>query len=269
MKRNTHQVSQARRMWDERAAGYDRYYETFEGALEHQVDWELLKGFLPQNRDAEILDAAGGTGRVTLPLAKLGYSVTLCDLSPGMLAVAREKLRRAGVLDKVALTECNVARLRFEDERFDFVLCWNGMSGAEHELIRVTKRGGRISLLLMNRCRCAIDRFAEDPAAALTLLGSPSPSVLHHGLKHRAVTPDEATRVFEAGGIKVLGIYGVCGWTNVLPISKGVLQSRTWDEKLFRQATQVLLRLSKEPSVKGIFRHLAVYGEKASMQSAN
>lgn len=49
-----------RKQWDERAQRYDKWYETFEGAVEHHVDWELLKGHLPRNRDAKILDAAGG-----------------------------------------------------------------------------------------------------------------------------------------------------------------------------------------------------------------
>lgn len=49
-----------RKQWDERAQRYDEWYETFEGAVEHHVDWELLKGHLPRNRDAKILDAAGG-----------------------------------------------------------------------------------------------------------------------------------------------------------------------------------------------------------------
>ena len=72
-------IEAIRGRWDERAKRYDEYYKTFEGAVEHYVDWELLKGYLPQIRDARILDAGGGTGRITLPLAKMGYSVTLCD----------------------------------------------------------------------------------------------------------------------------------------------------------------------------------------------
>lgn len=70
---------------------FDRWYKTFEGAVENRVDWELLKEYLPKRRNAKILDAAGGTGRIALPLAKMGYSVTLCDISPSMLYVAKKK----------------------------------------------------------------------------------------------------------------------------------------------------------------------------------
>jgi ubiquinone/menaquinone biosynthesis C-methylase UbiE len=114
------EIESIRKRWDEHAEKYDEWYKTFHGAVEHYVDWKLLRRHLPQNRDARILDAAGGTGRITLPLAKMGYSVTLCDISLGMLNVARRKLLKAGVLDKVKICECDIRKLRFADESFDF-----------------------------------------------------------------------------------------------------------------------------------------------------
>jgi 2-polyprenyl-3-methyl-5-hydroxy-6-metoxy-1,4-benzoquinol methylase len=44
-----------------------------------------------------LLDLAGGTGNLTLPLARLGYDVTGVDRSADMLAVAREKAAQTGV----------------------------------------------------------------------------------------------------------------------------------------------------------------------------
>jgi len=255
-------VESIRKMSEEDAKRYDAWYETFTGAVEHYVDWELLKGHLPQNRDAKILDAAGGTGRITLPLAKMGYSVTLCDISPGMLNVARQKLLREGVLDKVEVLECDVCNLRFADESFDFVLCWDGMIEAAKELIRIIKRGGTISIFLMNRCRGAIDLFPEDPTSALTLIKSRSDYIYDDKEKHRAVSADEARKLFEAEGIRVIDIYAVCGWLDVLPIPEKVKESSNWDEKFFRLVTEIVLRLSKEPSAKGMSRHLVLYGER-------
>jgi ubiquinone/menaquinone biosynthesis C-methylase UbiE len=251
-----------RKQWDERAKRYDAWYETFEGAVEHHVDWELLKAYLPQNREAKILDAAGGTGRMTLPLAKMGYSVTLCDISPGMLNVARQKLLREGILDRVEILECDVRKLRFADERFDFVLCWDGTSEAAKELIRVTKKGGVISIFLVNKWAAAVNGFYKDPAFALALIESTPSYVEDEGERYRAVSAEEARELFEAEGIRVMDIYAVCGWLDVLRIPEEVQRSRHWDEKLFRQATEMVLRLAKEPSVRGMSRHLVLYGEK-------
>ncbi len=44
-----------------------------------------------------ILDAACGTGNITIPLAKAGHSVTGCDLSESMLDIASQKARKAGL----------------------------------------------------------------------------------------------------------------------------------------------------------------------------
>jgi len=251
-----------RKSMDEHAKRYDEWYKTFKGAVENHVDWELLKGYLPKNKDAKILDAAGGTGRITLPLAKMGYSVTLCDISPAMLNVARQKLLREGVLDKVQISECDVHKLRFADETFDFVLCWDGMIEAAKELIRVTKKRGKISIFLMNKCGAAISKFHEDPESALALLKS-KPSYVHNEEeKHMAVSAEEARELFEKEGIKVIEIYAVCGILELLSIPEKVLESRKWDEKFFRQTTEMLLRLSKEPSAKGFSRHLVLYGER-------
>jgi ubiquinone/menaquinone biosynthesis C-methylase UbiE len=248
--------------WDERAKRYDEWYETFQGAVEHHVDWELLKGYLPQDRGAKILDAAGGTGRITLLLAKMGYSVTLCDISLGMLNAARQKLFREGVLDRVEILECDIRKLRFADESFDFVFCWDGGIEAAKELIRVTKKGGVISIFLVNKWAAATNDFCKHPDTALALIESTPGYVEDDGERYRAVNAEEAKELFEAKGIRVMDIYAVCGWMDVLRIPEEVQRSRNWDEKLFRQAIEMVLRLAKEPSVKGMSRHLVLYGEK-------
>ena len=123
-----------KKMWDKRAMNYDEYYETLEGAIEHYIDWQLLKEYLPRDRRVRILDAAGGTGRITCLMAKLGYEVTLCDISPGMLERAKQKLLKENVTDKVDIIECDVRKLYFADESFDFALCWGGTIDAVKEL---------------------------------------------------------------------------------------------------------------------------------------
>jgi len=255
-------VERFKKIWNNHADTYDEWYKTFRGAVETYVDLALLKKYLPENKNAKILDAAGGTGRITLPLAKMGYSVTLCDISARMLNVAKQKMLREAVLDKVKILKCDIRNLRFADESFDFVLCWDRAMEAAKELVRVTKRGGRISVFLVNRCRAAIDLFPEDPTSALELIKSRSHYTKHHGEKHRVVSEEEARKLFEAEGIRVFDVYAVCGWMDVLDIPRKVLRSCNWDEKFFKQTTEIVLKLSKEPSIKGMSRHLVLYGEK-------
>jgi ubiquinone/menaquinone biosynthesis C-methylase UbiE len=179
-----------------------------------------------------------------------------------MLDVAKRKMRREGVLDKVEILECNVCKLRFADESFDFVLCWDGKIEAAKELIRVTKKGGKISMFLINKYGAIIRKFHEDPNSALALAKSESSYVYDEEEKYMAVSVEEARELFEKEGVRVIKIYAVCGMLDLLSVPKEIQESLSWDEKLFKQVTEMLLKLSKEPSVKGLSRHLVLYGER-------
>ena len=68
----------------------------------------------------KILDLACGTGSITVPLAKRGYSLTGIDLSAEMLALAQNKSDEAGV--KLRLSEQNIAKFQ-AGSGFDAVIC--------------------------------------------------------------------------------------------------------------------------------------------------
>ena len=46
---------------------------------------------LAQEAGGSVLEIACGTGRVSIPIARLGFAVTGLDIVPGMLALARSK----------------------------------------------------------------------------------------------------------------------------------------------------------------------------------
>lgn len=248
--------------WEEHANSYDDWYKTFVGAIEHFVDLKILKGYLPKDKGKKILDAGGGTGRITLPLVKMGYSVTLCDISSKMLNVAKKKMKREKVMDKVKILKCDIHNLPFQDESFDFVLCWDGMIEVASEFVRVLKSGGKISVYLLNRCRAAIDLSRRNPLKALKIIKSDLDYIYHHEIKQKATNSKEAKNIFESKGIRVLDIYAVCGWLDVLGIPEEIQKSTSWDDRYYRQMTELVFNLSKEPSISGISRHLVLYGEK-------
>ena len=117
-------------------------------------------------------------------------------------------------------------------------------------------------MYLMNRCGGVIDLFPKDPVSALALLESCSDYIYDEGERYRAVGPEEARKLFEAQGISVLDIYAVCGWMDLLRIPQKLQESNKWDKDFFNQAAKMVLRLSKEPSVKGVSRHLVLYGKR-------
>ncbi len=63
---------------------------------EFAVTLRALKDYLP-HFPAEVLDVGGGPGQYSIALAKLGYQVTLLDLSEGCLQLAKKKAQETRV----------------------------------------------------------------------------------------------------------------------------------------------------------------------------
>lgn len=99
-----------------------------------------------------VLDCGAGTGRTALLAAKKARRVVLCDISEGMLAVARRNLGKLELRAEVELKTGDILNLPFADGEFDvalstYSLCpvFDPTKGAQ-ELFRVTKPGGRIGV---------------------------------------------------------------------------------------------------------------------------
>lgn len=102
-----------------------------------------------------VLDVGCGSGVVTREIAKRvgahGFAVGL-DLSPALLAVAREFAREADMGDRIEFREGSALNLPFSDNSFDAVLCATVLShvaGGETaiaELARVVRPAGRVGV---------------------------------------------------------------------------------------------------------------------------
>lgn len=82
--------------FDERADWFDAHYGTTRGRIRLELLVERILESFP-DPPARILDAGGGSGAVSIPLAAHGYTVTVVDPSEGMLRVAARRLADAGV----------------------------------------------------------------------------------------------------------------------------------------------------------------------------
>ncbi len=87
--------------------------------------------------------AGGGAGFLALLASFRGAQVTALDASPGLLAIARQRLPGADVREGV------LEALPFADASFDAVVAVNSvfyagdMAAAMRELVRVARSGGR------------------------------------------------------------------------------------------------------------------------------
>jgi len=95
-------------VYDEFTAHHD--YDLWLGQLLPKVEQLGVPG-------RRLLDVACGTGKSFIPMLEKGWEVTACDISPKMVAIAREK-----VGDRAALSVADMRDLPVFGE-FDLILC--------------------------------------------------------------------------------------------------------------------------------------------------
>ncbi len=99
-----------------------KYYdETVGTSGKHEVAWYLTKA---HSFGDPILDMACGTGRMSILLAKEGYSIVAFDRSEGMLTRFHEKLSREPIEIKrrVQIFQQDMDNFTFK-ERFNTIIC--------------------------------------------------------------------------------------------------------------------------------------------------
>lgn len=107
-------------------------------------------------RGERVLDLGSGTGdpaiSIGLALGDTG-AVTACDLTPEMLAKARERSVNVGI-DVISFAAADMTALSFADNTFDCVTCRFGLMfpedkvAAAREALRVLKPGGRVGYVV-------------------------------------------------------------------------------------------------------------------------
>jgi SAM-dependent methyltransferase len=126
-------------LWGARAQDWAAYVE--------QVGLPLFGAALDAARvtsGTRLLDAGCGAGLLALLARLRGAEVTALDASPGLLAIARQRLPAADV------REGDLQALPFAAASFDAVTAVNSvfyaqdMVAAMRELVRVVRRGGRV-----------------------------------------------------------------------------------------------------------------------------
>src|SRR3954466_5428367 len=135
-------TERSRYIWS--AGNYDRIANGFR--LE-ALEFVNRLGLAP---DLNVLDAACGSGNLTIPAARTGARVTGLDLVPTLLEATAGRAFREGL--EISLDEGTVERLPYEREQFDVVMSMFGVMFAARpdrvvaELRRVTRPGGRVAL---------------------------------------------------------------------------------------------------------------------------
>ncbi|MDW5325249.1 class I SAM-dependent methyltransferase [Plantactinospora sp. KLBMP9567] len=139
------QTAKVRRVWEKAASTYDKQIAFFE-----KIQFGGGREWLGARARGRILEVAIGTG-LNLPHYPADATVTGIELSPAMLAIARQ--RAADLGRAVNLREGDAQQLPFDNELFDTAICALSLctipdpAAALGEMKRVLVPGGRLLLL--------------------------------------------------------------------------------------------------------------------------
>jgi len=248
--------------------------------LEFIVTVHFLDKYLPKT--GVVLDAGGGPGRYSIELAKKGYDVILFDISPKCLEVAKKKIARARIKNKVkeiiegSITDMGV----FNNEQFDAVLCLGPFSHliekrqrekAANEIVRVAKTGAHLFISVISLYgvfRTILQEFPHE-------LTDPSHVELFtHGIhrwheipykKERSFPdayfwhPRELREFFESMGIKTLQMATCEGLSTHLPRATNKLYR---DKEKWIRWTELILKTCTDPVLLGMGEHILYIGQK-------
>jgi SAM-dependent methyltransferase len=193
-------------------------YSSVKGRVRTYVLHAHLLRHLP-GPPASVLDVGGGAAHQSLPLARLGYEVTVLDPSPAMLEKAEQRLAAepAEVRRRVRLLQSSgeQAVAATGGQQFAAVLCHGVLMYLDdpqplvHALCRCTGPGGIVSVMALNArtlaVRPALDGRWADALAAFD--ADREVGVL--GADTRADTVQSLSHLLERDDVRLEAWYGV------------------------------------------------------------
>lgn len=229
-----------------------------------------------------ILDIGGGPGRYTLHLTRLGYRVTLVDLSQRCLDLALAKSVAEGIYLTTPL-KGNATALpdRFSDGAenftglFDAVLLMGPIyhlleledrTAAVHEAYRVLRPGGLIFASFLTRFAPLRDLAIHSPSWIVDFPGRYR-QLMESGLNpaHNESTfpdsyfahPDEIEPLMSSGGFHMEFVQGCEGLVAGHEEVVNEVQGDLWDAWV-----ELNYKVGREPTLRGASDHLLYVGSK-------
>jgi SAM-dependent methyltransferase len=164
-----------------------------------------------------ILDVGGGTGGFAVPLAELGYPVTVVDPSPDSLAALERRAAEAGVADRILAKQGDAGDVvaLLGSEAVVAVLCHSVLevvddpSAALRALVDVLRPRGVASVLVANRVAATLARVAAGRLAEARDMLVSDVGVAGGDPLRRRFDLDGIRDLVVAAGLRPMSVHGV------------------------------------------------------------
>lgn len=143
-----------RKLFDNIAPDYDKLNHILSLNIDKGWRKKAVRNLVDTQEPLKVLDVACGTADFTIEIAQKvakGSEVIGVDISEGMMAVGREKIKKAGVSAELIVADCE--DLPYADNTFDRIAVGFGVRNFEHlelglsQMCRVLTPGGKLVIL--------------------------------------------------------------------------------------------------------------------------
>lgn len=263
------------------------YYNSFDEwgrldrePLEFQINWHYMKKYLPPT--GEVLDNGAGPGRYSIELAREGYRVTLTDITPRLVEIAKTKAIELKLMDQFnGFYVADATDLReLENEQFDASLMMGPLYhlqseeqrvAAVKELYRVTKKGGVVFVAFMSRVRHVLTSLLYPhqwkPNDNLdSIYEFIKTGIFNHRDQGRFTGAyyfniEDIKPFMESHGFETLNLIGSENIGSVLTPEQWEYWRNRGDQE-YKKLIDLLIKTATDPYVLGISSHLLYIGRR-------
>jgi ubiquinone/menaquinone biosynthesis C-methylase UbiE len=259
---------------NEKSEDYDQVFDTLYFKVFDFITWKYLEPYIPTRPDALVLDAAGGTGRWAVKMARKNCKIVLIAMSQGMLETAAEKIKKEHMQNKITIEKRDIKKTGFADETFDMILCEHALFLFEDpavvvkELVNILKKDARLIISAQNRYVQSLASLSGKPSLAnleraYEILVSKSYECMTESgeVKVYTWTPNEFQKILQAKGLRVEKIVGK-GITMPLRIRKETYWKKDYPEALFNKILEFELAVCERQDALSLAGHLQAITRK-------
>jgi SAM-dependent methyltransferase len=267
---------------------WNRLLNPTDGAVEFAVNRRAISRYLPTSLDSaqplRILDIGGGPGRYSFWLVEQGHKVTLADLSPDLLKIARAKSDESHT-QLEAVVEADACDLSaWPTGYFDAVLSLGPFyhlpdaadrDRAAGELGRVLRPGGVAFVALMPRYTFLRRTIAIGDERQHLLDADFLREALEQGAFYNDI-PGRFTEGYGAHPAEIEPYFARFGLEQVtllasegiaVGIQEAVAQIADTAPALYERVIDLILETATDPSILGLCSHLLYVGQKTDISS--
>ncbi len=257
-------IDMLKKSFNQSANTYDSDTDTLAGKVNDFVNKYHILNHLNNNNVNSILDAGGGTGKFAIPLSEMGYDVTLIDISPSSIEIAKQKAFSCKT--KLTIVEGNVESLNIDSNHFDFILSQGPLSYTPNpvemikEMYRVLKPQGTIWIDFYNSLGWAMETDNISFKMDLSLSEEKLIQMSDWDYPARVFSINHVIKLLTEVGFKIIKIYGNHILLNSLPLDH--IYSQKYDINELEKLQQIELRLSESENCIGVSKNCQILAIK-------